>query len=144
MINRILLFDRLFNRDKLCRFTFHPVITRMSSNTNNESIHSAAIHEIHEIPMDAIIRPLIPVLDEKKVKSLMETIKTEESIEKVPPIDVLWVVGSEGGNYYFSFGGCHRFEANKRLNRPFIRAKLIRSTLDDIKVYLGSSMPDLK
>lgn len=78
MINRILSCNRLLDKDKLCKFSFHPVIVRMSSNTKNESIHSAAIQDIHEIPMNAIIRPLIPVLDEEKVKSLMETIKVSE------------------------------------------------------------------
>lgn len=69
--------------------------------------------------------------------------KEESSSNKVPPIDVLWVVGKDGGNYYFSFGGCHRFEAHKRLNRETIKCKLVRSSTADIRTYLGSSMPEL-
>lgn len=39
------------------------------------SIHAAGITEVHEVPMDVIIRPIPPILDEDKVESLMETLK---------------------------------------------------------------------
>lgn len=39
-----------------------------------ESVHSNGIEEIHDVPMAVITRPIPPVLDENKVKSLMETI----------------------------------------------------------------------
>lgn len=42
---------------------------------DNRSIHSSNIEEVHNVPMQAIIRPIPPVLDELKVRSLMETIK---------------------------------------------------------------------
>lgn len=39
------------------------------------SIHTAQIDEIHDVPLIVIRRPIPPVLDEVKVKSLMETYK---------------------------------------------------------------------
>lgn len=39
-----------------------------------DSVHSANIHEMHEMPMNAITRPIPSILDNKKVESLMETI----------------------------------------------------------------------
>ena len=41
----------------------------------NSSIHSGGVTEIHNVPMSVILRPIPSVLEEKKVKSLMETIK---------------------------------------------------------------------
>jgi len=43
------------------------------------TIHSAGIGEIHMVPMSVIQRPIPSVLDEKKVQSLMETIKVGAS-----------------------------------------------------------------
>lgn len=46
-----------------------------SLKNENRSIHSDNVEEVHNIPMDVIIRPIPPVLDEEKVQSLMDTIK---------------------------------------------------------------------
>ena len=52
------------------------------------------------------------------------------------PIEVLHVERG-ADDYYFAFGGCHRWEAHKRLNKPSIKAKLIKTTPQSLSVYLG-------
>lgn len=95
--------------------------------------------EVHEVPMHVIQRPLVQSLNEDKVQSIMETILSNP--EEVPPITVLWLKGTEGGNYYYGFGGCHRFEAHKRLGRSSVHAILQKSSLDSLRNMLGSSTP---
>lgn len=38
------------------------------------SVHSAGIEQIHEMPLNEIIRPIPPQVDEGKVKSIMDTL----------------------------------------------------------------------
>ncbi|XP_043475285.1 sulfiredoxin-1 [Leptopilina heterotoma] len=113
-------------------------------NEKMTSIHSSENAEIHEMPMNVLIRPFPPEVNEEKVKSLMKTLQDPETESLVPPVDVLWITGREGGDYYYSFGGCHRYTAHQKLGKPTIRAKLIKSTVTDLRSYLGNSTPDLK
>lgn len=71
----------------------------------------------------------------------MYTFQDPVEKETIPPIDVLWIEGSEGGNYYFSFGGCHRYAAHVNLGKSEIEVKLIKSTLNDLEHYMGASAP---
>lgn len=60
------------------------------------SIHSSQIDEVHEIPMKVLIRPFPPEVNDSKIQSLMMTLNDPETADLVPPIDVLWITGTEG------------------------------------------------
>lgn len=43
-------------------------------NKRSKSVHSAGIEQIYEMPLNEIIRPIPPQVDEAKVKSLMDAL----------------------------------------------------------------------
>jgi hypothetical protein len=43
-------------------------------NLEIDSVHSNHVEEVHNVPIDVLIRPIPSILDESKVASLMETI----------------------------------------------------------------------
>ena len=53
-----------------------PVTGVMSAE---RSVHSAGIAEVHQVPINVINRPILPVLEEEKVKSLMKTIEVRKA-----------------------------------------------------------------
>ncbi|XP_043275420.1 sulfiredoxin-1 [Venturia canescens] len=123
--------------------TIFTLLCRMDAKSFT-SIHSSQDAEVYDVPMKVLIRPLPSEVNEEKVLSLMETLNDPVTQKAVPPIDILWIKGTQGGDYYYSFGGCHRYAAHQRLGKPCIKAKLIQSTITDLRSYLGNSTPDLK
>eukprot|EP01031_Cornospumella_fuschlensis_P031740 gene31740-38363_t len=95
--------------------------------------------QVHNVPIKVIRRPLVPSVNEEKVSSLQQTIETDPS--SIPPVTVMWIKGKEGGNHYFAFGGCHRYEAYKRSGKETIPAILQVSTLENLKQIMGASAP---
>lgn len=115
------------------------------------------MNRISYIPLSQIRRPIPPVLDYNKIDAMVGTLsgkpmasKTcslEEASEmngELPPIDVM-CVRENGENYYFAFGGCHRFQAYERINaqgeqEAMVRCKILPATRKQLRLYVGSSV----
>ena len=69
----------------MCEATQHPDDRLAKDEGAREltSIHSDQIQDIHQVPMDVIIRPLPSILEEEKVQSLIRTLQvTNWSIQR--------------------------------------------------------------
>eukprot|EP00882_Tetradesmus_deserticola_P001625 GHRQ01001751.1.p2 GENE.GHRQ01001751.1~~GHRQ01001751.1.p2 ORF type:complete len:193 (+),score=68.34 GHRQ01001751.1:366-944(+) len=92
---------------------------------------------VYDMPVSAINRPLPSTLDPAKVQQFVTDMQAGAAFT---PIEVAWVQ-EDGENYYFAFGGCHRWAAVQQLGLPTIRARLIRVSASSIATYLGASSP---
>lgn len=57
--------------------------TSLRAMASESSVHSAAVNEVHLVPIDIIIRPIPPVLEEAKVNSLIKTIQVGSNVERL-------------------------------------------------------------
>ncbi|BGP23869.1 sulfiredoxin [Rhodotorula toruloides] len=90
------------------------------------------------VPLEVINRPVPSQLEEEKVLRFMEDIKKGDDFT---PIEVLRCAAPDGQKYYFAFGGCHRYEAHKRLKSKTIPGRIINVPPSAIRMYLGASAP---
>ncbi|GMM46089.1 sulfiredoxin [Pichia kluyveri] len=114
------------------------------------SLQTRNYGKIEFVPLSDIIRPIMPVLDNEKIDTMVKTLEGVPTPSKtcqienivsgeLPPIDVL-CVSQNGVKKYFAFGGCHRFQAYDRAGVPMVKCKVLPSTKSQLKLYLGSSV----
>ncbi|KAL1410038.1 hypothetical protein Q8F55_004040 [Vanrija albida] len=100
---------------------------------------------IHVVPMRVIHRPLPSELDEQKVQSFMQEMQAGDVFTPIEVIKVRAPLKTDPSgtvqNFYFSMGGCHRYEATKRLGLPNIRARIIEVPPAAMRMYLGVGSP---
>lgn len=120
------------------------------------------------VPLHRIRRPIPPVLDNQKIDAMILTLngiptasatcKLEDITSgELPPIDV-FRVREHGKDYFFAFGGCHRFQAYEKLagnngevvkkdgapdGETLVKCRLLPATRDSLKVYLGGSVDSM-
>ena len=85
--------------------------------------------QIKEIPLQQIRRPLPRATDQAKVEALMKSI---QEIGLQEPIDVLEVEGE-----YYSFSGCHRYEACTKLGLETIRCNVRKAPRSVLQKHLA-------
>jgi sulfiredoxin len=78
----------------------------------------------------------------------MSRADTRQSGDTFTPIEVVKVRSplktdpkGQVHNFYFAMGGCHRYEATKRLGLETIRARIIEVPASQMRVYLGAGSP---
>jgi sulfiredoxin len=84
---------------------------------------------VEALPIAKIRRPLPRGNDPDKVQRLMESIR---EIGQQEPIEVLEVEGE-----YYSFSGCHRFEACQRLGQETIICRIRRAPRSVLQAHMA-------
>lgn len=114
------------------------------------SLQTRNLGKVEYVPLESIIRPIMPVLEHDKIDTMVNTLQGNPTASKtcqledivsgeLPPIDVL-CVSQQGVKKYFAFGGCHRFQAYEKAGVPMVKCKVLPSTKGQLKLYLGSSV----
>ncbi|KAK6458024.1 ParB/Sulfiredoxin [Scheffersomyces xylosifermentans] len=114
--------------------------------------------KVESVPLEEIRRPIPPVLDHQKIDAMVSTLNgvpmasatcgiADIEAGELPPIDV-FKVREQGKNYYFAFGGCHRFQAYERISKEgskqvMVKCKILPATRKTLKVYLGGSVDQM-
>lgn len=114
--------------------------------------------KIEEVPLNEIKRPIPPVLDYEKIDAMVSTLQgapkasatcglEEITLGELPPIDV-FKIRESGQNFYFAFGGCHRFQAYDKLSEDgskqiMVKARILPATRSTLNLYLGASVDQL-
>lgn len=136
----------------------HDYIIKSHAELNVESKQITTMHSLAketEVSLHKILRPIPPVLDHQKIDAMVSTLQgvpmasstcpIEEIYPgKLPRIDV-FMVRDQGKDYYFAFGGCHRFQAYDRVkamtgSEPMVRCRIFPATKKTLGLYLGSSV----
>ena len=110
------------------------------------------------VPLSEIKRPIPPVLDYQKIDAMLSTLKgvpmesatckvEDISAGELPPIDV-FKIRENGKNFYFAFGGCHRFQAYDRISKEtekevMVKSRILPATRKSLRIYLGASVDTL-
>ncbi|KAK9464438.1 ParB/Sulfiredoxin [Lipomyces arxii] len=109
------------------------------------SVQTGNLSRISFLQLELIRRPIPPVLDEEKITRMIETLSTtnaEDMDDGLPPIDVL-CVRKDGKDWYFGFGGCHRFQAYQRTGKKTVKCKIVPVTEKMLKMYVGNSVDQM-
>ncbi|KAK1923074.1 ParB/Sulfiredoxin [Papiliotrema laurentii] len=100
---------------------------------------------VHNVPMRVIHRPLPSELDEDKVKAFMKEMEAGDTFTPIELAKVRAPLKNDPTqtphNFYFAMGGCHRYEATKRLGWETIRARIIDVPASQMRIYLGAGSP---
>ncbi|KAM0788755.1 hypothetical protein ACM66B_002847 [Microbotryomycetes sp. NB124-2] len=107
------------------------------TSPTQRSVFQSPSSTVHDVPFNIINRPLESVLDESKVQQFMKDIQAGDEFT---PMEI-YRVNRDGKTYYMAFGGCHRYEAHRRLHSETVRGRIIDASPQMIRHILGGSSP---